>query len=339
MFLVLKCSEERRTNVIYVKFDFLVYLTLISTLIACSFRQTNTNKGEKMNYLEAKNLVAAYAEYQKIPMSDVFEINTIDRFRGSVYNIEFEYNSDNKILISRGYIFQSKFYNLRPDVWNKFVDIENDPLSSETIKILNGKKVNFLNRKFELDSTIKEISSENLYRLNLRMDFTDNSITEKDFIKEMKSLAEDSYLWDKSYYVKVVEHCNITFFPEKAKSYINSYVESKKMQSNILFENDDFFSKKINDLQLKFEKKSQMLLVTLEIPKIKDVYNELNYYNGKIKADSLWYWRADISVDHDRILLNIKIGNYSKTDNEVIEIIDRCVNNLKFWKEEMEKKY
>ncbi len=318
---------------------FYIILTVgVCLLCGCSTEQDSKNKMETMNYDDAINYVRAYAKYQRIPFEDVFDIKTEEKFRGSVYNVEFEYNSDNKILIARGYVFQSKFFHLRSDILDKLIEIQNTPHSDATVGILRSDKLDFSNSEFEVDTTINEVSSETLFRLNIRTDFDDGSISVKDFRKKIKKLADEAYIWDKKYYLKVVDHCNITFFHNQARSYINSYFISKETALPHYNENEKGFSNELNDIQLRFDEKSETLFVTKEISSSNRINDELIYYNKKIANDPGWYWRSSLEIENDKIVLVIKIGDYSKTDDVIVEIIDHCVNNMALWKEELFKK-
>jgi len=313
----------------------LVLVLLLILTLGCVFRQNQKKQIKNMNYNQALKFVSAYADYQKIPFDDVLDINDGERFRGNVYNIEFEFKPHNHILIARGYVFDGADRFIRPDIWNVFLEIEKDPNSSLTRTILPGRHLNLVNRTFEIDTTIKELLPDYLYRLNLRMEFSFDSLSIKEFIKEMKCLADDSYLWDKSYFKNVVEYCNIDFFQNQAKYYINCFAKLKNFYPVVFLEDNNGFTSLINSLQFKYEKDTQNLFISYEIPTTMEINSELFYYNSKIKSDSLWYWMASLIIKNNKLFLSIKIGDYSQTEKEFIGIIEHCTNSLNFWKQNL----
>jgi len=284
-----------------------------------------------MNYIEAIDYVSAYADFQKIPFDDVLDINNSERFRGSVYNIEFEYNSNSKILIARGYVYQGDKSNLRADIWNKIQIIEQYPDSSIVQQLFPGKKLNFLNKRFEIDSTINEIAPKQLYRLNLRMDFSDNSLSKNQFVKHIKDLAEESLLWDKNYFLIVVKKCNSELFPVKAKSYVESFALSKGFPKPLWNESNEDIMCNLKDLTFKYNKKSMDFFIYKKFEGTANDSGKIAEFNQKNKDDSLWYYRASLNKVDNNLYLTIIIGDYRKTDKEVMEIIDYCTHKVDLW--------
>ncbi len=299
-----------------------------------------------MTYEKAYEYISAYAKSRKIPIEEVFDIKTDNKFRGSVYNVEFEYNPENQILIARGYVFGTNLATKgeteplgyeRKDLWDALLEIQNNPQGETAKKILPGENLDFLNRKFEIDPSIKEIQSDQLYRINIRTDFPNSHLSSEEFVKEIKSLSDFSYLWDKSYFSKVIDYCNLISIPQQAKFYINSYAKSKNIPNISFQENVGGFSTTLNDLVFNFNKESGDLTITEKISKISDINKEFNYYNLKIKQDLSWYWRAFLSLGNDQIMLSIEIGEYNQSDKEVIETINHCINSLNQWRKELQK--
>lgn len=320
-------------HVVIVKIiSFLIAVILL--LLGCGAGQNKSEIPKEMNYQDAKDYVAAYAEYQKISFKEVFDINTKTLFRGNVFNIEFEYDSTERVLIARGYIFHSTTGTLREDIWQKYLQIQNNPNTDEIRQLLPGAKLNFSNKKFELDRTIKEVKPDYFYRLNLRMDFVQISLTKSEFVKVIKALADEAFVWEKSYDSKIVSACNKEFFPLRAELYIKSYAESVKLPDVLIEKKEGGFISIINGVLFKFNS-SGSLYISQEIPVVKNIAKDSSFYSNKIKNDSLWYWRASVSSNDDNLMLIIKIGDYSKSEKEVIEIIDHCINSISTWRQEL----
>ena len=288
-----------------------------------------------MNYIDAFDYVAAYADYQNIPLNEVFHIKNTDRFRGFVINIEFEYNVNDSILIARGYISQDEDRDFRDDIWNTLLKIEKDPESSIVKQILPRENIDLHNRKFEIDTTINEVKKKQLYRLNLRMDIVNNSLSINQFVKQIKKLSKESLLWDKKYFVKVIDYCNSIMMPGVAKSYGTTYANTHMLSLPFWVETKGLFSSKIGDLQFTYNYKSKDLSIYYPIKTIKDIDEELLFYNLKIEKDPDWYYRAIIVKEKEELFLNIMIGDYSRSSEETVEIIDSCINMVSLWQKEL----
>lgn len=288
-----------------------------------------------MNYIHAKKYVAAYAAFQKISFKDVMDIDTDGRFRGNVYNIEFEYDSLSRILIARGYLYHSTDETFRQDVWDKHLAIQHDPTSSETKELLSGKSLDFSTKIFEMDRTIKEIEPQYFYRQNLRMDFVASTLTENDFVKTIKALADESFIFEKYHENKIVEACNKILMPRKAEIYIKSYAKSVHLLNVSIEKGDGWFRAKVNKLLFHYDNKDGELLISKEMVVTKSVLDDIKQYNSKIKNDVLWYWRAAIVKNNqDGLILLIKIGVFDMPETDVIAIIDHCLISLTLWQQE-----
>lgn len=287
-----------------------------------------------MNYQQAKAYVAAYAAFQKIPVSEVFAVETGSRFRGNVYNVEFEYDAPKSVLIARGYIFHSTTGPLREDIWNKYQQIQRTPGAPEIRQLLPGARLDFSEKSFELDTTINEVEPTYTYRLNLRKDYATGSMSEDHFIKNVRKLAEEAIVWEKSYDPKIVDACNKHFFPMRAEYFIRSYAASIHAPCSIV-RSDSGFSCYLNGIAFKFTNQTAALNITSEIAIVKDLDTDLNFYARKIKKDSSWYWRASVVRNGRQLNLLIKIGNYGQSEQEVIRIINHCVKSLAGWQKEL----
>ena len=300
--------------------------------MGCEASPQKREINNKMNYQEAKEYVAAYANYQKIPLKDVMTFDSEGKFRGYVFNMEFEYDSTDRILIARGYIFHDRSL-LREDIWDKLLLIQKSPYSTDNRNVLEGPELNLLNKTFDLDTTVKEIKPEYYYRLGLRMDFVQSNLSKSDFVKEIKILADESFRWEQSYFLKVVEACNKKYFPFRYEFFIKSYAESEKIYNISIQKTGDDFSTNVKDILFEYNAEKG-LHASKEIPVLKNITTELNFYTSKIKSDSLWYWRASVSGNAEKLLLLIKIGDISKSEKEVISIINHCVDSIDAWRKQ-----
>lgn len=290
-----------------------------------------------MNYTDAKDYVESYANYQKIPFNEVMTIDDGKRFRGDVYNMEFEYKPMEHMLVARGYVDHNS-YNTTPlaqDIWNALLKIQNNPNSVETNQIVSGKKLDFTNKEFELDTTIKEVKSDYVYRVNLRTDFTDTSVRKDEFVKQIKALADESYKWDKSYFGQVVDFVNKKeVFPQRSASLVTSYAKAMGLPDPMINSVDQSFSRTINSISFDFDIKTGDLFITKVIPIVKDINTDLNFYNNKIKNDPAWWWMAEVKNTGGILTLDIQTSP-TKSEKDSIEMINHSVDSIYNWSKEI----
>jgi len=296
----------------------------------------NNKSGEEMNYTNALYYVTSYANFQKIPLEDVFDVKNANRFRGSVYNVEFEYNTNDNILIARGYIDQSSYSFLRDDIWEIMLEIDKGKESKLVKKIFPGTRLDLSGRTFELDKTINEIFEDQLYRLNLRMDFKDALLSRKEFVEKINDLAMESLLWDKNYFFNVIDYANSIMFPLKAKSYLESFSKSHGLGSPIVIETEDGFHSDIDNIHLSYDYNSQDFSVSKMLRVKGNIDDNVSYYNSKIDQDLDWFYDATIEKKSHNLFLIILMGEYGKSDEETIKTIDSIIEKVSLWQKELE---
>ena len=153
------------------------------------------NYSKNMKYESALNLAKKYAEIEKIDFEERLRIKNDERFRLDFGGVDMSYSIQDSVLVVRATVQREKFekrddfINMLPDLNEKYRD-----------ELAGGY--------LEYDETALEVDGFHPNRLNIRMDFADDTIEPKQFHAKAEELLIAAKRWRNIHYINILTDLN-----------------------------------------------------------------------------------------------------------------------------------